>query len=298
MTGGLELNDLLEKQGIDIARVLVLRHRPYEPALNKILPWLIAERRDLFDAFQSSHGKALESAMAKMVGNGYLASFIRHGAGSALFVGLYRIAGAKPVKFEQWWREPAHIELREYGMVGLRKEEQRARCVMFDLVPTDFVTEWSGKLIVGWPPPERSWWRYADRNTFRVQSILEESALDAQLPEWYEIDLSWAELKVIPWRLRERLSQWRAIYYIFDKSDGKGYVGSAYGEQNLLARWENYAQTGHGGNQLLRKRKRENLQFSVLQRVSPDMDPTEVIQLESTWKNRLHTRAPTGLNDN
>ena len=38
--------------------------------------------------------------------------------------------------------------------------------------------------------------------------------------------------------------------------------------------------------------------FSILQRVSPDMDETDVIRLESTWKERLHTRDPLGLNDN
>jgi hypothetical protein len=35
-----------------------------------------------------------------------------------------------------------------------------------------------------------------------------------------------------------------------------------------------------------------------LQRVSPDMEPSEVIRLESSWKERLHTRKPYGLNDN
>ena len=32
-------------------------------------------------------------------------------------------------------------------------------------------------------------------------------------------------------------AQWRGIYYIFDTSDAKGYVGSAYGEYNPLGRW-------------------------------------------------------------
>ncbi len=34
----------------------------------------------------------------------------------------------------------------------------------------------------------------------------------------------------------------------------------------------------------------------LLQRVSPDMERKEVIQLEETWKDRLHTRHPSGLN--
>ena len=80
-------------------------------------------------------------------------------------------------------------------------------------------------------------------------------------------------------------------------SNSKGYVGSAYGQENLLNRWLNYAVTGHGGNKQLRSRSPENFRFSILQRVSPDMDPDQVIQLEASWKERLHTRT-FGLNDN
>jgi len=102
----------------------------------------------------------------------------------------------------------------------------------------------------------------------------------------------------LPSRLKADLSQWRGIYYIFDETDGKGYVGSAYGADNLLGRWRNYAATGHGGNSLLRRRDPRRFRFSILQRVSPDMDADDVIQLEGKWKERLHTRAPQGLNDN
>ena len=118
------------------------------------------------------------------------------------------------------------------------------------------------------------------------------------MPDWNELDLGWHEINLLPRPWRLALSHWRGIYYIFDTSDGKGYVGSAYGAENLLGRWRNYAASGHGGNTLLRRREPKTLRFSILQRVSPDMDATDVIRLEATWKDRLHTRAPIGLNDN
>jgi hypothetical protein len=34
------LNDLLQRHHVDPKTVLVLRHRPHEPALRKVLPWL------------------------------------------------------------------------------------------------------------------------------------------------------------------------------------------------------------------------------------------------------------------
>jgi hypothetical protein len=131
-----------------------------------------------------------------------------------------------------------------------------------------------------------------------VLAILEDSALNAAMPEWDEMRLTWEELSVLPSRWRSALSQWRGIYYIFDSSDGKGYVGSAYGGNNLLGRWLSYSASGHGGNRLLRQRDPRHFRFTILQRVSPDLDAGEIIRLESSWKDRLHTRAPYGLNDN
>ena len=131
-----------------------------------------------------------------------------------------------------------------------------------------------------------------------VLAILEESAFDAAMPSWDRLMFSWEQLRVLPTAWKSKISQWRGIYYIFDISDAKGYVGSAYGHDNILGRWQNYAAVGHGGNKLLRKREPRNFQFTILQRVSPDTEASEVIQLEGSWKERLHTRTPYGLNDN
>ncbi|OHB68238.1 MAG: hypothetical protein A2Y77_01645 [Planctomycetes bacterium RBG_13_62_9] len=275
----------------------MLRHRPWEPELNKVLPWLAAEKPDLFNAYQQTQGEKVERAMRRMEGSGYVASFIGREPGKALFVGLYAISQSRPLTYEEYWNAPAYVELRAFGM-GPSTHEERSSILWFDLSLMDFYADWKGKLIVGWPPPERSWWRRAHRNKMPVLAILEDSALDAAVPEWDAIDLTWEQLRVLPARMKSALLQWRGIYYIFDASDGKGYVGSACGRNNLLGRWQNYAAYGHGGNRLLRQRNPRNFRFTILQRVSPDMEADDVIRLESSWKERLHTREPYGLNDN
>jgi len=294
----MNFNDLLEKKNIDPEHVLVLRHRPYEPELKKVFLWLAAEKPDVYNAYQQTQGEKLEKVMETMIGSGYIASFIGHEPGKALFIGLYSIGTAKPLTFNEYWNIPAYIEMKKYGMKGFTKDDLRRSILWFNLELTDFYASWKGKLIVGWPPPERSWWRRSHRNNFPVISILEESALDGGMPEWNEIILPWDQLNILPSRWREILSQWRGIYYIFDSSDCKGYVGSAYGESNLYGRWISYASKGHGGNTLLKRRDPKNFLFSILQRVSPDMDANDVINIESNWKNRLHTRYPFGLNEN
>ncbi len=292
------LNDLLKARAIDPQRVLVLRHRPHEPELNKALPWLAADRPDVFNAYQQAQGERVERAMQKLVGVGYVASFIGREPGKALFVGLYSIGKAKPLTRQAFWRIPALKELCSLGMKGFTEDSNRRSCLWFNLVLTAFHADWKGKLVIGWPGKELSWWRRADRNDFPVLAIHEESQLSAAMPRWDAIDLTWEQLKVLPKSWSAAMGQWRGIYYIFDVSDGKGYVGSASGQENIRQRWLQYAASGHGGNRLLRKRDPRNLRFSILQRVSPDMDRGDVCQIEAAWKVRLHTHAPHGLNDN
>jgi hypothetical protein len=294
----MNFNDLLKSKSIDPEQVIVLRHRPNKPALNKILPWLASERHDVFNAYQQTQGERVERAVESLIGKGHVASFIGINPGTALFIGLYKVEGSKPLSRKQFWIVPAYAELKSFGMRGFTEEESRNSVQWFDLTLTDFYTAWKGKLVIGWPPPERAWMRRAHKNNLPVQAVFEESALDAAMPAWDAIDVSWEELRVLPTKWKSALQHWRGIYYIFDTSDSKGYVGSAYGSGNILDRWLGYAATGHGGNKLLRSRNSANFRFSILQRLSPDLEAAEVIQVEASWKQRLHSRHPFGLNDN
>lgn len=246
----------------------------------------------MFNAYQQAHWRRTEKALTKAH---YVVSCIGHKPGRAVFVGIYRVAGWKPVSIEEFWTMPGNMELKELGMTGLN--DDRPSTLWFDLQLTEELQHWKGKLILEWSGLERSWYRWAANNKFPVKAILLESALEPEMEPWDKLILTRDELKSLLPTWRSAFSHWRGIYLIFDVSDGKGYVGSAYGQENLLNRWLNYAVTGHGGNKQLRSRSPENFRFSILQRVSPDMDPDQVIQLEASWKERLHTRT-FGLNDN
>lgn len=294
----MNLNDLLQGQKIDPKNVLVLRHRPHERELREVLPWLAAEKPKVFNAYQQTQGPKLERAMEALVGSGFVASFIGHEPGKAIFVGLYSIVGAKPLTYDEYWKVPEYIEMKKYAMQGwCRETDDRQRQFWFDLQRTDFYSSWQGKLIVGWPPPERSWWRRAHRNEISVHAILEDTALTDMMPKWNEANFTWQQLGILPKKWREELSRWRGIYFIFDQNDGKGYVGAAYGEDNLFGRWLNYAKSGDGDNKKLKGRNPENFRFSILQILPHDMEPEKVQHVEKTWKDRLHTRE-YGLNDN
>lgn len=288
----LEFGDLLHKSGIDPSTVMVMRHRPTEKALRRALPWLAAERPDVYNAYQCAHGEVVENALAK---KDWLASFIGHVPGRALFVGLYRVAGYRRITAATFRRHPLNQELCELGSRG---PKQGRRTLWFDLDLSGLLSEYKGRLVVGWPGIERSWWRRAERNVFPVESIAQESLLVTRLPEWSSLVVPWRELKVLPGSWKSAISQWRGVYYIFDTHSGKGYVGSACGTDNILGRWLGYSAKGHGGNKLLRSIDAEGLEFCVLQLLKHDADPEEVLRLENSWKERLHSRAPYGLNSN
>lgn len=285
-------NDLLRKAEIDPKTVLIMRHRPTEPGLRKVLPWFAAERPEMFNAYQNvQSGKNPEIALTRAT---YLAAFLGNTPGVAHFVGMYRRGEYRPISNAEYWSIPENRELHDYGMSHV---SLRSNALWFDLELLDIFADWQGKLVLNWTGLERSWYRWASRNEFPVHAILETSVFDQKMPPWNELVLTWAELQTLPTHWAAALAEWRGIYFILDQSDGRGYVGSAYGADNILGRWQNYAATGHGGNKQLKKRDPSAFRFSILQRVSPDMDASEIIQLEGTWKERLHTRTH-GLNEN
>lgn len=79
----MNLNDLLTAEGIDLAQVLVMRHRPMEPQLNMVLPWLASEKPDVFNAYQQTQGERAERAVLSAR---YIASFLGREPGTPLEV--------------------------------------------------------------------------------------------------------------------------------------------------------------------------------------------------------------------
>lgn len=293
----LMLNNLLELNGVDPANTLVLRHVPGETKLRRVFPWIAAEKPEVFNAYQKGHGEKLEKTMAKLARQGTIAAFIGHDPGKALLVGLYDIVGHDTIDYEGFVATPEIQTLFKLGMNDPGPDGFREGTQWFDLDLRTHLLEWRGRLVIKWPGSERSWYRWAHNNEIEIEAISEDSKLVGPLPNWRDMIFNWQELSSLPKTWRSQLSEWRGVYYIHDTSDNRGYVGAAYGAENILGRWVQYSKTGHGDNKHLIKRDPENFVFSILERVSPDTDVSSVTRLESQWKRRLHTLYPAGLND-
>jgi hypothetical protein len=105
---------------------------------------------------------------------------------------------------------------------------------------------------------------------------------------------------------RAALENVKGVYLIVDKSNGKKYVGSAYGDAGIWSRWGCYIGTGHGWNDelttLIKKEgfeyARKNFKFSILEYRSMRTDDSTIINRESYWKEVLITRGAFGYNKN
>lgn len=97
----------------------------------------------------------------------------------------------------------------------------------------------------------------------------------------------------------------KGVYLIIDRSNGKMYVGSAYGDSGIWSRWVCYVETGHGWNDELTKLintdgidyARKNFQFSILEFRSMRTDDQVIIEREQYWKRVFQTNV-FGYNKN
>ena len=288
----LDYRTLLEMEGIGPEGTLIVRHLPEEKALKRVLPWLAVERPALWLAYQQIQWQALEKAMTRAK---YIVSFIGQDAAAATFAGIYRVGKWQVLDYEGYCKFPGNRELEELGMSG--RAPDMADCLAFELERLDHQAEWLGRLVISWPKPYQQWWRWVKGGVFPVTSIEAENRFVRAMPDWQELVLTWHELQSLPASWQAKLAQWRGIYFIYDVTRRSGYVGSACGQDNILGRWRNYAQTGHGGNRELRSSDPADLRFSILQRTSPEMEAGDIVALEASWKARLHTRE-FGLNRN
>jgi hypothetical protein len=139
----------------------------------------------------------------------------------------------------------------------------------------------------------------------RAQSVLHDCEVAQILPDVFDndifpgyenVDVAWQELGRIlakdVWRTA--LRNQKGVYLITDSFNGKMYVGSAYGDEMILGRWNAYAKNGHGGNTALRKLKfdyiKEHFRYSILDIFKATTNDALIIDRESWWKRILQTR--------
>lgn len=169
-----------------------------------------------------------------------------------------------------------------------------------------------GRLKVHLPKPSRGRAFYLERyiDQMMVSEILKEEYSGTVFPGYEYINHDFSSLMPIfsnqklDWKAA--LSSIKGVYVIFDKSNGRKYVGSAYGDSGIWSRWSCYIGTGHGWNDELTALIKDhgydyaikNFRVALLEYRPMKTDDQVIFDRESYWKEVLLSRTEFGYNKN
>lgn len=139
----------------------------------------------------------------------------------------------------------------------------------------------------------------------KAESVIDDCEIVQILPDIFDNDIfpgydkvnvSWDELSRVitkdTWKTA--LRNQKGVYLLTDTSNGKMYVGSAYGNEMILSRWKSYIKIGNGGNEELKKLDFDHIKkyfcFSILDIFKSTTEVEVVIERENWWKKTLLSR--------
>jgi hypothetical protein len=236
---------------------------------------------------------------------------------SAEFIGAFKILGVSSQElFLDKYK--AHLSILPEKLSSLWKFDRfvtklgyskwpRKTSFYYDLeLLNDPINEYKNRVIIDWPSP-RVW---VQKNLEKEVIAIRAKGFVRDFTDFYDFILPFDELKMI---LKHRdgnpawiskLSAVSGVYLITDNKTGHQYIGSAYGSEGFLGRWENYANNNHGDNKSLKSLIVEhgedyavNFQISILRVMDKSSSKADVIAAESFLKNKMGTRVH-GLNNN
>ena len=155
-----------------------------------------------------------------------------------------------------------------------------------------------GRLIIKYKNKAQTMIRLAKSviDECEVVQILPNTFDNDIFPGYDKVNVSWQELSRViskeSWKTA--LQNQKGVYLITDILTGKMYVGSAYGENMILGRWQSYIETGHGGNSEFKNLSfeyiKQNFKYSILEIFKSTVDDQLIFARESWWKSVLLTR--------
>ncbi|MGI9310481.1 MAG: GIY-YIG nuclease family protein [bacterium] len=153
------------------------------------------------------------------------------------------------------------------------------------------------KIMLEYASRQRSLCLESYLESMSVSEILKEPYSGEKFPGYENINHDFSELIRIFSRedpsWRTALENVKGVYVIMDKSNGKKYIGSAYGDSGIWSRWGEYMDSsGHGWNaklmELIKQKgdgyAADNFIISLLEYRSMKTDDQVIIDREQHWK--------------
>lgn len=162
--------------------------------------------------------------------------------------------------------------------------------------------EFVGRLLIRYPGPGargRAFLLEKYYNELKVTQLLDKQFGGEAFVGYENVEHTFRQLEQI---IQQDRPDWKGplqnvkgVYLIVDRSNGKMYVGSAYGDSGIWSRWSADVKDGHGGNDQLTRliakkgigHARRNFCFSILEFRSMRTDDQAIIAREQYWKRVL-----------
>lgn len=268
-------NDVLRSVEIDPAVVKLVRHQDRRSLYGRTPYDLWRAGAGEFERYQKIQRRPVFD------GARFIASFVVAPYNETLFVGLYCIGGRETV--------PAGMTdpLSGCDVGGLH---------FYDLSTSTALTEYWGKMVIEWGGAYRAWFQFAakqDKVVLEIRRRVEEPSF----PGLMEFKARLSAFASIPRAWREVLSSVGGVYILVCPKTGRQYVGSAGGAIGFWGRWQDYMQTGHGGNRRMREIPDSDYQVAVLEVTPSSISSDELVAVENRWKEKILSRE-FGLNAN
>jgi hypothetical protein len=283
----LRFNMLLADEGINASDVRLLRHQTNR-FVGRTPYSLWRDDVDAFERYQSVQGSA--PRQRTRFNGRYWASFVAPTSAGTLFVGLYEVALFGSVPLDTI--DPL-TQIRVGGASNATPFDQY-KCKRLEVL-----SKYIGRLSIHWgdsASARRAWVQRADNQDKEITELTKAFREEA-FPGFTKLIRPLSEIETMPAAWKEILRASRGVYLLACPRTREHYVGSAYGEDGFLGRWEAYAANSHGGNVGLRIRDPSDYLVSILEVVGSAATMEQIIALETTWKIKLHSR-DIGLNRN
>lgn len=275
----LTFNMILSEAGISPKEVRLLRHKDQRAKKGRTIYELWRDDRKKFELYQSIHGIDKRTKLATK----YWASFVGTPDDRTLFTGLYKVKYMGLLKKDT--RMPHADEVLKSGS--------------YDKYRLKLVEEFAnldGRLFIEWGPGKRAWIQYPDRQDKPIVELRTEFK-EPDFPGFLNFIKPLSQLDSLPLTWSTALKSCHGVYLLTCPKTKEQYVGMADGHDGFWGRWQDYMQSGHGGNVGLKSRDPSDYQVSILEVAGTSATPADIHQMESQWKEKLQSRE-MGLNKN
>ena len=272
-------NTILLEANFSLADVRLLRHKDTRAARGRSPYQLWVSNRDQFDSYQATQTFSNRSKLAAP----YWAAFVVTPGDETLFVGIYGVSNRRLLDED---RPTPHMD-------GVFKA---GSCDLYDLTLEQRLGDLVGRLLIEWGPGDRAWIQRAAQQNKPVTEMRTEFK-EPDFPGFLSFVEPLSKLDRLPLSWISALRSSRGIYLLTCPKTREQYVGSATGETGFLQRWQEYVQTGHGGDVALKSREPSDYQVSILEVAGTASTVDDILRAESRWKSKLQSRE-MGLNRN